>query len=149
MASKVYPAAIRQILAGEIDLNAHDIRVALLMTNTTADTDTDGVNNVDDIGTLDECNDSGYARVALANESVAEDTTNDRAKFDADDVSFTSLSGNSSRAIQGALVYKHVDGTAANDIPIAFIDFTTDVPATATQINVPWHADGILTAAQA
>lgn len=150
MASMLYPAALRQILAGEIDLHTggNDIRVMLLMTNTTADTDQDGIDNVADIGTLDECDDTGYARQALANEAVTEDTTNNRAKFDADDASFTGLSGDGTRDVQGALIYKHVDGNPLNDIPIQFVDFTADMPNTATQIDVPWHADGLLYAAQ-
>jgi hypothetical protein len=151
MASMFYPAALRQILAGEIDLHTggNDIRVALLMTNTTADTDQDGMDNVADIVTLDECDATGYARVALASEVVTEDTGNNRAEFDAADSSFTSLSGDATRDIQGALVYKHVDGTDANDIPLCFVDFTTDIPSTATQIDIPWNAEGIIQAAQA
>ena len=41
MASRIYNEALRAIAAGEIDLNAADIRARLLMTNTTADTDND------------------------------------------------------------------------------------------------------------
>ena len=46
MASVFYNEAKRAIAAGEIDLNADDIRVQLLMTNTTADTQNDGVVNI-------------------------------------------------------------------------------------------------------
>lgn len=126
-----------------------DVRVILCMTNTNADTLQDGINNLDDITTLDECDASGYARVALTGEAASEDTTDNEAVFDANDCSFTGLGGNATRAIQGALLYKHVDGTAANDIPVCFIDFTADIPATATQIDVPWPAEGIINAAQA
>ena len=149
MAHKVYPAAIKAMLNGGVDLDTHDIRVALLMTNTTADTDTDAIDQISDFGTLDECDATGYARVALTGESVTEDTTNDRAKFDANDSSFTGLSGNATRDIQGALVYKYVDGTNANDVPLFFIDFTADIPKTATQIDLPYNSAGLLTAAQA
>lgn len=151
MASMLYPNILRAMMAGELDLDTggHDIRVALLMTNTTADTQQDSINQLSDFTTLDECDSTGYARVALASEAVTEDTTDNEAVFDAADASFTGLSGNATRAIQGALVYRHVDGTSANDIPICFVDFTSDIPATATQIDLPWSAEGIINAAQA
>ena len=147
MASNVFNNALKRLVDGSIDLDTHDIRVALLMTNTTADTDKDAINFVANIGTLDECDATGYARVALASEAVNTDDANDRAEFDATDVSFTGLSGNATRAIQGALILKFVTNDSDN-IPIAFIDFTADIPATATQIDIPWNAEGILQIAQ-
>ena len=143
MASVVYNNAKKRLLDGSIDLDTHDIRVALLMTNTTADTEVDGINFISNFTTLDECNAGGYARVALTGEVVNTDDANDRAEFDANDVSFTGLAGNASRAIQGALIYKHVTNDA-DSIPICFVDFTADIPATATQIDVPWNVEGIL-----
>jgi hypothetical protein len=148
MASRVYNAALKAIVDGTIDLNTSDIRAALLMTNTTADTDNDGDVFVGDITTLDECNASGYARVALASEAVNIDDPNDRAEFDANDLSFTGLGGNASRDIQGVLLYKHMTNDADSPL-LAFIDFAADVPLAATQINVPWDAQGILQIAQA
>jgi len=142
MASLVFNIAKSGLMDGTIDLNSHDIRCALLMTNTTADTDTD-VDTVSAITTLDECNSSGYARVALTGEAVNTDDTNDRAEFDANDVSFTGLGGNASRDIQGVLVYKHVTDDT-DSIPICFVDFTADIPSTATQIDIPWNSEGIL-----
>ena len=147
MASNVYNNFLQKLLLAYLVTGA-DIRVALLMTNTTADTDKDAMNFVDDIGTLDECDATGYARIALASEASNVDDTNDRAEFDATDVSFTGLSGDATRAIQGALIIKHVTDDT-DSIPIAFIDFASDIPATATQIDVPWNAEGILQAAQA
>jgi hypothetical protein len=147
MASIVYQNAIAKMMSGDLDLNAHDIRVALLMTNTTADTEAD-VDLMNAFGTLDECDSTGYARVALASEAVNIDDTNDRAEFDANDSSFTGLGGDATRAIQGALVYKHVTNDT-DSIPIAFIDFTTDIPVTATQVDIPWDAEGIIQGASA
>jgi hypothetical protein len=148
MASMLYTNALKLLMNGGLDLDTHDIRVMLLMSNTTADTDQDNITNISAIGTLDECDASGYARVALTGEAVTEDTTDNEAVFDANDASFTGLGGNATRAIQGALIYRHVDGTAGNDVPIMFVDFSSDIPATATQIDVPWAAEGILNAAQ-
>lgn len=146
MASNVFNYALGQLINGGIDLNTDDIRAILCMTNTTADTAKDAIDQISDL-TLDECDDSGYARVALTGEAVNVDDTNDRAEFDANDLSFTGLSGNSSRAIQGVLLYKHVTNDA-DSIPIVFIDFTSDIPATATQIDVPWDSEGVLQLAQ-
>lgn len=147
MASVVYQNAIGKMMSGDLDLNAHDIRVALLMTNTDADTNVD-VDLMNAFSSLDECDATGYARVALASESVNIDDTNDRAEFDANDVSFEGLGGDASRDIQGALIYRHVNDDT-DSIPIAFIDFTSDIPSTATQIDIPWDAEGIIQGASA
>jgi len=144
MASIMPNSAKANLMNGGIDLNTDDIRVRLCMTNTTCDTEIDAINNLEDYTTIDVCDATGYADVALANEAVTADDTNNRGEFDADDASFTGLSGDATRDIQGALVYKYVDGTAANDIPIIFVDFASDIPKTATQIDVPWNAEGIL-----
>lgn len=150
MASAIPNDVFRALMSGELDLHTSgdDIRLMLLMTNTTADTQVDAVPNPADYTTLDECDDTSYARQALASEAVTADDTDDEGVFDATDASFTSLDGNSTRDIQGALLYKHVDGTDANDINIAFIDFTSDIPSTATQIDVPFASEGILNMAQ-
>lgn len=144
MASAIPNSAKANLINGTIDLNTHDIRARLCMTNTTCDTEVDAINDLADYTLIDVCDASGYADVALDSEAVNVDDTNDRAEFDATDLSFTGLGGDASRDIQGVLLYKYVDGTNANDLPIAFIDFTSDIPATATQIDVPWDAEGIL-----
>jgi hypothetical protein len=79
----------------------------------------------------------------LTTEAVNIDDANDRAEFDADDASFAGLGGNATRAIQGALIYRHVTNDT-DSIPICFVDFTADIPTTATQVNIPWNAEGIL-----
>ena len=124
-----------------------DIRVALLMTNTTADTEAD-VDLMNAFSILDECDATGYARQALSSEAVNIDDTNDRAEFDATDVTFSGLSGNATRAIQGALIYKHVTNDT-DSVPVAFIDFASDIPSTATSVTIPWNAEGILQGASA
>lgn len=146
MASVVYNDFKRGLLSGEYDLHTagDDIRVKLLMTNTTADTEVDAINQVSDFTTLDVCDATSYADQALASEAVTADDTDDEGVFDAADSSFTGLGGNATRDIQGALVYKYVDGTAANDIPLFFVDFTADIPSTATQVDIPWATEGIL-----
>lgn len=149
MASAIPNSALVRLLNGGIDLDTDDIRARLCMTNTTCDTEVDAINDLADYTTIDPADATGYADVALASEAVAADDANNRAEFDAADISFTGLGGNASRAYQGVLLYKRVDGTNANDLPLCFIDFTSDIPATATQVDVPWDAQGILQLAQA
>lgn len=149
MASNIFNSALDRLWSGGIDLDNDDIRVRLLMTNTTADTEKDGINNISDLTTQDKADSTGYADVALTSEAVNTDDANDRAEFDAADVSFTGLGGDATRDYQGILVYKYVDGTDANDIPICFIDFAVDIPKEATQVDVPFDAQGIMQLAQA
>lgn len=148
MASAIPNSALVRLLNGGIDLDTDDIRARLCMTNTTCDTEIDAINDLADYTAIDPADATGYADVALASEAVAADDANNRAEFDAADISFTGLGGDATRAYQGVLLYKYVDGTNANDLPLCFIDFASDIPATATQVNVPWDAQGILQAAQ-
>jgi len=141
MANKRYLAGIAQFAKGNIDWENDTIKVALLMNTTTADTEDTTITNVDDFTTLDECDSAGYVRKTLTNCAVNIDTGNVRVELDADDVTWTSLPA-STRPIQGALVYKHVTNDA-DAIPIAFIDFVSDVTLDGTNFTVPWNSEGI------
>jgi hypothetical protein len=149
MASAIPNAALNSLVSGGIDLDTDDIRARLCMTNTTCDTEIDTIANISDYTTVDPADASGYADVALVSEAVNTDDANDRAEFDADNVVFSGLGGDATRDYQGVLLYKYVDGTDANDIPLAFIDFSADITSAATQVTVPWDAEGILQFAQA
>jgi len=144
MANFVYTHAKYALLAGELDLNAHDIRVLLVMTNSTADTEKD-VDTISAFTTLDEMDGSGYARQALAAEAVAEDEANDRAEFDATDATFTSV-GAGTRQVLGAVVYRFITNDTDN-VPIAWID-TGGFPFSANggNIGIQWNAEGIVQA---
>jgi len=149
MASNIFNSALNSILNSTIDLDSDDIRARLCMNTTTCDTEKDAITDIADFTLVDVADATGYADVALTSEAVAVDDANDRSEFDAADVSFTGLSGDATRDYQGVLIYKYVDGTNANDIPIAFIDFTADITSAATQVDVPWSVEGILQLAQA
>jgi len=144
MASAIPNSAKVRLLAADIDLDGDDIRARLCMTDTTCDTEVDAINDLADYSTIDESDATGYADVALTSEAVAADDANDRAEFDAANVSFAGLSGDATRDYQGVLLYKYVDGTNANDLPLCFIDFTADIPSSATQVDIPWSAEGLL-----
>ena len=146
MASFAYTKFKQLLLAGEIDFDeaGNDIRVILVMTNTTADTEKD-VDTVSAFTTLDEMDGSGYGREAIANQATAEDEANDRGEFDGDDVTFASVSAGT-RDVQAAVIYKHVTNDT-DSVPIAYID-TGGFPFSpgGGDIVIQWNAEGILQA---
>lgn len=141
MADFWYDEAKRAIAAGEIDLDANDLRVALLMTNTTANTEKNKT-NLGAFTTLDECDGVAYARQALASKTVTVDNGNNRADIDAADVTFPTVSA-STRAVKAVLVYKHVGADAVN-VPLLYMDSLTGLPFTPNGANVSliWAAAG-------
>jgi len=146
MASFVYDNAKEQILLGTIDFSTDDMRVALLMTNTTADTEKDKA-TIAGFTTVDDFDGAGYSAggSALAGEAVAEDGANNRAEFDATNLTFSSL-GAGTRQIAGALLYKFVTDFNSS-LPVAWID-SGGFPITANggDITLQWNAEGILQA---
>lgn len=144
MANFVYNEAKRALAAGEINWASSDIRVILVMTNTTADTE-DDTNTVTGFTTLDEFDGSGYSSggVALTGEALNEDSANNRAEADANDAAFGAL-GNGTRQIQAAVVIKW-NTTLGGSMPIAYID-TGGFPLNpgGASITIQWNAEGIL-----
>lgn len=143
MASVVYNELKRMLFAAELDLDSDDIRVALVMTNTTVDSENDGIVNLDDFTTLDECDGANYVRKALTSETITKDDSNDQAEFDADDVTWSAL-GAGTRSVQGMLVYKYVDGTAANDIALFYLEFAAVKTPDGSDFTVNFATDGLL-----
>lgn len=148
MASKIPNSTLANLLNGTIDLVNDDIRARLVMSNTTCDTEIDAIDNLSDYTTIDQSDATGYADVALTTQAVAADDTNDRADFNAADIVFSGLSGDATRDYQGVLIYKYVDGTDANDIPVEFVEFTTAIVKEATQVTVPASTTDLLQSAQ-
>ena len=132
MANFAYTFGKLQIMNGAIDLSSDDIRIMLVMTNSTADTDQD-VDFIDQIGTLDEMDDVSYVRKALASEATAVDDPNNRAEFTADPVTWTAL-GAGTREVLGAVIFKFVTNDA-DSILLAYID-TGGFPFAATGADV-------------
>ena len=142
-----YTPAKERLAKGDLDFDeaGHDIRVMLVMTNTTADTDQDA-GTISAIGTLDEYDGTGYTRQALASQVVNRDDPNNRAEISATSpISFGATVGAGTRSAAGAVVYRHVDGTAANDQPIAYID-TGGFPVNGGggPFNITINAEGLL-----
>lgn len=142
MASVVYNEFKRASMAAEIDLNADDIRLRLVMGNTTCDTENDGKAVLSDFTTIDVCDGANYVDKALASEAVNKDDANDRAEFDADDVTWTALDVGT-RTTVGVLVYKF-DTDDDSSVPIAFIEFASAVTHDGTDFAIQWNTEGIL-----
>lgn len=127
------------------NLNLHTggdaFKVALVMTNTTADTE-DDTDFMDQFTVLDENDDGAYARVTLANQVVNEDLPNNRAEWDADDSVFVTL-GAGTRQNQAAVILKFVTNDTDSP-PLLFID-TGGFPFDGTGANntIQWNAEGI------
>jgi len=146
MANFMYTHAKAGIMSGAIDLDTDDIRVLMVMSNTTADTEEDSefleTNGGTGFTTLDEADGANYVRKELANEAVTADEANDRGEFDADDVTWTAL-GVGTRQYTGIIVYKHVGADAVN-IPIYWID-SGGFPfwGNGGNVTAQWNAEGI------
>ena len=140
MASLVYNNTALLALTTGLNLATNDMRVALLQTTTTADTEEE-VALMNGFTTLGECSVTSYARQALANEAVAIDTTNDRAEFDADDAAFGTLEIGFS--IQGMLIHDHnTDDT--DSIPYFFTEFSSNLVLNGTSVTLNFDAEGLL-----
>lgn len=144
MASFVYNEAKRAFLQGEINLASDDIRLLAVSTNTTADTE-DDVNTLSGFTTLDEFDGANYVRKSLSGETVGEDAANNRAEFDATDVTFPAL-GAGTRPIDGFILYKFVTNDSSS-IPIAYIDPPSNFNGNGGDVTITWNAEGILQAA--
>jgi len=134
MALSIYNNFKEQLLNGEFDLTSDTVRV-ILVTGHTPNIDTH-VGYADVSG--DEVSGTGYTAggAALAGKSVSQDNTNDRGEFDANDVTWTSLSaGTPSHAIM-------YDDTHASNLLIAYWEVTT--PTNGGDYTLQWNANGIL-----
>jgi hypothetical protein len=143
MVDHVFTPALALLSAAALS----DMRMALVMTNTTADTEVDAENPAD-ITTLDEFDGSGYARQALTGEAVNVDLGNDRAEIDANDPTFATI-GNGTRQIQGWLIIQNVDTTAANDLNKFYQDFAATINPGGASLQVQFNAEGIVQVANA
>ena len=142
MASFIYTRAKAKFLSADIDLNADDIRILLVDSSTTADTEED-TEFVSGFSTLGELSGTGYVRKALANEAVNADTANNRGEFAADPVTWTGIDAGTAEAV---IIIKHVTNDT-DSIPIAYIDsggfpFVTN----SGDLTITWNAEGIIQA---
>lgn len=125
------------LMLGEVDLVDDTIKVALV-TGHTPNIDTHDF--FDDVSG-DEESGTGYTAggATLASKAVTQDNTNDRAEWDAADVTFSSLDvGTPSHAI----AYKST-GVEATSALIAYWEVTT--ASNGGDYTLQWGANGLIT----
>jgi len=137
MADVYFNSARQAIAAGNILLLTDTLKVLLVKSGYTVNADHDTVSQITP-GT-NEISVSGYARQTLANKSVTEDDTNDRAIFDADDVVFTSLVAG--ETVVAAILFKDT-GSDATSKMIGYYD-VTDTPTNGGTITISWASTGL------
>lgn len=136
--SRVFNHAGHKLASGDLDLDTADVRAILVMSNSNVFSLTDNALTTLSALTLDEYDGSSYARVALTSEGVTKQDGNNRVIFTSSAIAFGSI-GAGTRSAIGILLYKYVDGTAANDYPIAAVAFpaATAGDGTAYTVNCP------------
>lgn len=127
MANLVTNKCLFELFTGDANLDAADLRVMLIKSNApTVDT-----NFVSDI-VAGELTVGGYARQALAGETVTEDDTLDFAYLDATDPTFTALVAG--ETIIGAILFRHTGADAT--APVYCYYDTTDTPTNGGDITI-------------
>lgn len=148
MADFAYNIFAKQLLDGDIDLNApDDIRVLLFESKSDVNKDDADVAAVLARGGTTELTSTNYGRVSLANEATSQDDANDRAEFDADDAVFSNLVQATSETITGYLVFKFVTNDAGS-IPLVQGDISPAITPNG-DLTMQWDAQGIIQLASA
>ena len=135
MASGVYNQFKYQSLKKLIDLSADTIKVALLDSSHAFDADNSNWSSV----SANEVSGAGYSAGGntLASLSLTQDDSNDRAKWDADDSTWSSATITAAHAV----IY---DDTATGDPLICSIDFGGNQSVAGGDFTIAWSATGIL-----
>lgn len=142
MADFWYTPAKQKLAKGDLDFDTADLRVRICMSNTTADTDQDAA-TISAITTLDEYDGAGYTALDLASVSVNQDDANNRSEIDYADGTFGATVSAGTRQWVGLLYYVRVDGTNANDYPVAWKDLTA-ANGNGGAVNLTVNAEGLL-----
>ena len=138
MASVVYNNGKKYLMDGTLDLDTNTIKVALVTSSYTPNIDTHA--NFSDI--TNEVSGTGYTAggATLTSVTVTVDTSNDRAAFDAADVTWSA----STITARGAVVYKST-GTASTSSLLCYFDFGSDQISSSGNFTISWNAVGLLT----
>lgn len=142
MADFWYTPAKQKLAKGDLDFDLVDLRVRICMSNTTADTEQDAA-NIAAFTTLDEYDGAGYTALDLAGISVNQDDPNNRSEVDYNDGTFGAAVAAGTRQWVGLLYYVRVDGTNANDYPVAWKDLTAS-NGNGGAVNLTVDAQGLL-----
>lgn len=117
------------------NLTSDTIKVALLNATHAQDPDFDFMNDV----VANELSGTGYSRQTLGSKTVTEDNTNNRAVFDAADVTFTGINAGTAAYV---CIFKDNGGAdSANEI-ICILD-NVDYVTNGNNLTVVWSSSGI------
>lgn len=142
MASFAYNVAGKALLDKLLAGAAPTLRIRLVMTNTTVDTENDAKDSLDDFTTMDTHDGSGYVDKTLASITTAQDDANNRSTLDCADVTWTAL-GAGTRAIEGAILFLENSGAESGRIPLAFFD-TTNISSNGGDVTLTINSAGLL-----
>ncbi len=134
MASGTYNRLKYNLMKKIVDLDADTIYVMLLTSSHSFDADHDEKTDV----SANEISGTGYTAggAVLANTTVTQDDTNDRAVLDADDTAWTTATFTARHAVLW-------DDTPSGDPLLISIDFGTDKSVSAGTFTIVWNAGGI------
>lgn len=144
MANFWYTEGFRAVMAGEIDLNADDIRFVVCMTNTTADTERDKL-TISGFTTLDEYDGGSRPPAFASRDALTSEAVNKtgsptyRIDFDAADIALASLDAGT-RAAAGICVYYHITNDATS-VPLIWLD--ASFTGNGGTINLTVNANGL------
>lgn len=134
--STIYPHVLKHLQLGAINLEGHDIRVALLKASYSP-----GAHEYWSDVSTHEVSGAGYQAggKSLANKSVTVNTTTGVATFDADDVNWA----DSTITARYAVIYNNTPEQSDQKQLICIIDFGEDKISTSGNFTIEWDANGI------
>lgn len=141
MASLIYSKGLEKILDGTIDILTTTLKIMLVKTTYSPNSDHDGVDDVSAYELVATGYTGGFAgsgRKTLTT-SITRDTTNDRVVVAFADVTWTALGGVSNDTIGGAAIVYETGGNDASSIPVAFLDLT-NTPTNGSDIVLDFTA---------
>lgn len=152
MAKKLYAHALLKLVTADIDLNADTFKCLAIASNGAFDPAGAEYDGLDDAAlasgiTSYECNATNYARQTLSNITVALTGGTLPVKFDADDITITSLGADGTHPIEGWLIY--VDGaTDADRYPFAWLPYTSAQSPNGNNFVIQFATQGIVSFSQ-
>ena len=142
MANFAYNVFKTKLMNGTFNLNNSDtIKVRLVDTNTTADTEKDKTLMN---GFTTSTAYSGTTDQTLTGESTSQDDTDNEGVFDASDTTFSAVSISGGLDIEGMIVYQFVTDDT-DSIPMLWIeDGGFNITPNGSDIVITWASEGIL-----
>jgi hypothetical protein len=139
MANVIFNSFKRDIATAGIGLDTSTIKMMLVTSAYVPNQDTHSKRS----DVTNEIVGTGYTAggVTLANKTLTVNNTTNLAIFDADDITIP----NATITARAGVLYKSRGGASTADELIAYLDFNSDITATAGNFVITFDANGILT----